>query len=88
MTFLALSGKDGVLPTRCELAGSGRGRVVKVLAVMGRARSSTHEPHPDPWGGEFDQGEIVGVVLFEAGRDGPGVFELVEEALDQVAVAV
>lgn len=35
---LALSGEDGVPPTRCELAGSGRGRVVKVLAVMGRAR--------------------------------------------------
>ncbi len=34
----ALSGKDGVLPTRCELAGSGRGRVVKMLAVMGRTR--------------------------------------------------
>ena len=26
------------LPTRYELAGSGRGRVVKKLAVMGRAK--------------------------------------------------
>jgi hypothetical protein len=34
----ALSGKDGVLPTRCKLAGSGRGRVVITLAVMGRVR--------------------------------------------------
>lgn len=31
-------GKDGVLPARCELAGSGRGWVEKVLAAMGRAR--------------------------------------------------
>jgi hypothetical protein len=38
MTFLALSGKDGVLSARCELAGSGRGRVVKTLALMGRVR--------------------------------------------------
>ena len=38
MTFLALSGKDGVLPTRCELVGSGKGRAGKVLAIMGRAR--------------------------------------------------
>jgi len=33
----AISGKDRVLPARCELAGSGRGRVEYMLAVMGRA---------------------------------------------------
>ena len=33
-------------------------------------------------------GEVVGVVLFEASCDSPEVLELVEEALDQVAVAV
>ena len=33
----ALSGKDRVLLTRCELAGSGRGRVDYMLVVMGRA---------------------------------------------------
>ena len=38
MTVPALSGKDGVLPASRELAGSGRGRVGKLLAVMGQAR--------------------------------------------------
>ena len=36
MTVLAVSGKEGVLPARCKLTGSGRGRVGKVLAVLGR----------------------------------------------------
>ena len=44
--------------------------------------------HPDSGGGEFDEGEVVGVVLFVAGGDGPEVLELVEEALDEVAVAI
>ena len=32
--------------------------------------------HPDSYGGEFDEGEIVGVVLLEAGGDGAEVFDL------------
>ena len=44
--------------------------------------------HPDACGGELDEGEVVGVVLFVAGGDGAEVLELVEEALDEVAVAV
>src|SRR3546814_12466978 len=37
---------------------------------------------------EFDEGEVVGVVLFVARRDGAVVLDLAEEALDAVAVAV
>ena len=53
-----------------------------------RLRSPTHKPHPDSGGGKFDESEVVGVVLFEASCDGPEVFELVEEAFDEVAIAV
>lgn len=51
-------------------------------------RSPTHEPHPDFGGCEFDECEIIGVVFFVTGGDGSEVFELVEEALDEVAVSV
>ena len=46
------------------------------------------KPHPDSRRGEFDEGEVVGVVLFVARGDGPEVFELAEEALDEVAISV
>ncbi len=51
-------------------------------------RSPTHKPHPDSYGCELDEGEVVGVVLFIARGDGPEVFEFVEEALDEVAVSI
>jgi hypothetical protein len=54
----------------------------------GETRSPTHKPHPDSGGGELQQGEIVGVVFLKARCNGSEVFELVEEALDQVAEAV
>ena len=38
--------------------------------------------------GEFDEGEIVGVVLLVAGRDGAEVFDPCEEPLDPVAPPV
>jgi hypothetical protein len=43
-----------------------------------------------PWAdaGEFDEGEIVGGELVVSGRDAPALLDLVEEPLDQVAVAV
>src|SRR3954471_20332277 len=44
--------------------------------------------HPDSCSCEFDEAEVVGGVLLVAGRDGPEVLELVEEALDEVPVAV
>ena len=44
--------------------------------------------HPDFGCGEFDEGEVVGVVLFEAGGDGSEVFDLIEKPLDEVAVAI
>jgi hypothetical protein len=44
--------------------------------------------HPDSCGCEFDECEIVGGVLLVPGGDGSEVLELVEEALDEVPVAV
>ena len=44
--------------------------------------------HPDTDGGELDEGEVIGGVLLVAGGDGPEVLELVEEALDEIAVAI
>jgi hypothetical protein len=49
-------------------------------------RSPTHKPHPDTCGDEFDDGEIVGVVLFETRGDGPEMLDLVEEPFDEVAM--
>src|SRR5579862_1861584 len=57
-------------------------------ALAARTRSPTHKPHPDPCGDEFDDGEVVGVVFFEARSDGSEMFDLVEEALDEVAISV
>jgi hypothetical protein len=51
-------------------------------------RSPTHKAHPDSRGGEFDECKIVGVVFFEARGDSPEMFELVEEALDEIAQAI
>lgn len=53
-----------------------------------RSRSPTHKPHPDFGGDEFNDGEVVGIVFFEARGDGPEMLELVEEPLDEVAVAI
>src|ERR1700722_1033232 len=52
------------------------------------SRSPTHKPKPYPDGGEFDEGEVVGVVLFVARRPGPEMFEFVEEALDEISKAI
>lgn len=43
---------------------------------------------PDFDGCEFDQGKVVFGVLFEAGGDGSEVLEFVEEALDEIALAI
>jgi hypothetical protein len=51
-------------------------------------RSPTHKPHPDSGGDELDDGEVVGVVLFESGSDGSEMLNLVEEALDEVSVPI
>ena len=52
------------------------------------ALGTTHKPHPDSRGGQFDEGEIVGVVLFEACGNGAEVLQLVEETLDEIAEAI
>ena len=39
-------------------------------------------------GGEFDECEVVGAVLFKAGCDGSEVFEFAKEAFDEVAVSI
>src|SRR5262245_31578760 len=46
------------------------------------------EPHPNSGGGEFDESEIIGVILFEPRCDGPEMLQFAEEALDQIAIAV
>src|SRR5208283_1563487 len=51
-------------------------------------RSPTHKPHPDSRSGEFDDGEVIGVMFFEACGDGSVMLDLVEEPLDEVAIAV
>jgi len=51
-------------------------------------RSPTDKSHPDSYCGEFDEGEVVGVVFFEAGGLGSEVFELVEDAFDEISKAV
>lgn len=54
----------------------------------GDPRSPTHKPKPYPDGGEFDEGEVVCVVLFVARRHRAKVLEFVEEAFDQIAKAI
>ena len=43
---------------------------------------------PDGDGGEFDKADEVGEQLVVSGRDAAELFELVEEALDDVALLV
>ena len=44
--------------------------------------------HPNTDGGKFDRSEIVLWQFVISGSDGPEVFEFVEEALDEIAMAV
>src|SRR5262249_20523716 len=44
--------------------------------------------HPNSGGRELDEGEVVGVMLFEPRCDGAEMLEFAEEALDQIAIAV
>jgi hypothetical protein len=50
--------------------------------------SPTHNPEPYSDGGEFDEGEVVGVVLLVSRCDGSEMLELAEEAFDQIAEAI
>src|SRR5579875_787833 len=67
-------------------------RIQKIACLHARKvispRSPTHKPHPDFGGGEFDEGEVVGVVLLEACGDGSEVFDLIKEPLDEVPVSI
>jgi hypothetical protein len=45
-------------------------------------------PQPDPDGGELDGCEEIVVSFVVTGCDGTKVFEFVEEAFDQIAVAI
>src|SRR6516225_11558808 len=58
------------------------------LKIANSIRSPTHKSHPDACGGELDECEVVGIVLFEARGNGSEVFELVEEALDEVSETI
>src|ERR1700724_1421482 len=53
-----------------------------------RTRSPTHKSHPDTCSDEFDDGEVVGVVFFEAGGDGSEMFDLAEKPLDEIAISI
>jgi len=46
------------------------------------------KPHPDSRCGQFDESEIVGIVLFETCRDSTEVLQLIEETFNEVAEAV
>ena len=50
-----------------------------------RSRSPTHKSEPYSYGGEFDEGEVVCVVLFVARRHGSEMFEFVVEAFDEIS---
>ena len=51
-------------------------------------RSPTHRSEPYSDCGEFDDGEIIGVVFFVAGRHRAEMFEFVEEAFDETSEAI
>ena len=53
-----------------------------------RSRSRTHKSEPYSDCGEFDDGEIIGVVFFVAGRHRAEMFEFVEEAFDEISEAI
>ena len=67
---------------RVETVG---GKRVLVLNALGH-RTHKSEPYSDC--GEFDDGEIIGVVFFVAGRHRAEMFEFVEEAFDEVSEAI
>ena len=39
-------------------------------------------------GGDHREGMVVGVMRLEAGCEGPGVFDPVEDAFDEIAVSI
>src|SRR5437868_14352012 len=51
-------------------------------------RSPTHKAHPDSCRGEFDQGQIIRIVLLVSSGDSAEVLEFVEEAFDQISAFV
>ena len=55
---------------------------------MGKLGHRLIKSKPGLYGGELDEGEIVLGVFFEARGDGAEVLDLVEEARDDVAVAI
>ena len=61
---------------------------VAKIELAKKARSPTHKPEPYSDGGEFDEGEVVGVVFFIARRHRSEMFEFVEEAFDEIAEAI
>jgi hypothetical protein len=52
--------------------------------VQEESRSPTHKPEPYSDGGEFGEGEVVGVVLFVARRHRAEMLKFVEEAFDEI----
>lgn len=53
-----------------------------------QSRSPTHKAHPDTSGDEFNDSEIIEVMLFEAGCHWSEMLDLAKESFDEFAVAV
>src|ERR1700733_4316397 len=69
-------------------AGGCRLKGLTSLSLGGKPKSPTHKPEPYSDGSEFDDSEIVCVVLFVARRDGAEMLEFVEEAFDEISEAI
>jgi hypothetical protein len=87
---IACSEEEGGQASPPDLGGPGRrgnirGMLVGAAFGLGRALINA-QPKTDA--GELDEGEVVGGELVVSGRDPTTLLDLVEEPLDQVAVAV
>jgi hypothetical protein len=68
-----------------------RGRAFREARKVGVTFGLGHRlimPQPDADGRELDEGEVVGGALFVSGGDRTVVFDLIEEAFDEVPVAI
>ncbi len=83
MMEIALPG-GAMIRVDAAMDGAALGRVLPALTrpssnhlrpLYAQARSPTHKPHPNSGCCEFDEREVVVVVLFEARGDGAEVFE-------------
>jgi CO/xanthine dehydrogenase Mo-binding subunit len=79
---------DRIRADQAEARQRGIYRGIGFASFIELTRSPTHKPHPNSGCCEFDEREVVGVVLFVSRGDGTEVFELVEEAFAEIAVSI